>query len=207
MTVFILGTRCGNGSQFYCFAQYVLDSFIDQMIKDRRKEQSQASKRGPKKTATSDRAVGSGRAKREAAMKARRGMTETKKPDKMAVEREVYRQSRRTATAKEKKEQKATGGRLPPNSTARRDQKKKEETFQPTKKMVAAAVAAMKKEGYKVPRGHRVVITVSPTPNNQGGKKASNDKKGGNAGNKGKKTGGNIKQNTKPKSGGGRRKN
>ena len=177
------------------------------MIRDRRKEQQQASKRGPKKASVSDRAVGSGRAKRDAAMKARRGITETKKPDAMAVEREVYRQSRQSAVAQEKKEKKATGGRLPPNSTNRRNQKKRDESMQPSRKVVAAAVAAMKKEGYKVPEGHRVVITVAPN-NNKGAKKNPNvDQKPGVAGNKGKKTGGNSNQNSKPKATGGRRNN
>jgi hypothetical protein len=151
---------------------FVACSASDQIIADRRKEQQQLSKRGPKKVGTADRAVATGRAKRDAAANARRGITETKKPDPMAVEREVYRQSRQTEAAKEKRETKATGGRIAPNSTSRRNRKKKDASqggtapvFQaPSKKVVAAAVVAMKNEGYVVPQGMQVVINIVPRP-------------------------------------------
>lgn len=162
-----------GSASYYCLLFILLCS--DQIIADRRKEQQQLSKRGPKKVGTADRAVATGRAKRDAVANARRGITETKKPDPMAVEREVYRQSRQTETAKENKEKKATGGRIAPNSTARRNRNKKEAhqggaapafvvAQAPSRKVVSAAVAAMKKEGYVVPQGMQVVINVVPRP-------------------------------------------
>ena len=62
------------------------------MIADRRKDQLKAAKKGTKKTSTTDRSIATGRAKRDAAMKARRGMTQEKKPSAMEVEREVLTQ-------------------------------------------------------------------------------------------------------------------
>ena len=179
------------------------------MIKERRNEQKRGSKRGPKKTAAVDKAVGAGRAKREAAIKARRGLAESKKPSAMEVEREVYRQSRQRASTKAKNEKKATNGRIAPDSTGRRARKKKEEEtkavfgVQPSKKAVAAAVSAMKKEGFKIPEGMQVVITVAPLAVTKG--------KGPNAptnNNKGRKpNNSNAKNNTKskPRGGGGRK--
>jgi hypothetical protein len=147
------------------------------MIADRRKEQQKASKRGPKKASTTDRAIATGRAKRDAATKARRGLTQTKKPSAMEVDREIYRQSQKSATAKNRAENKASGGRLPPNSSLR-DTKKKGDKKQagngpqqpqaifggrvPSKKQVEAAIKGMESIGQPVPPGHQVVLTFVP---------------------------------------------
>jgi hypothetical protein len=175
---------------------------LDDMIKDRRKEQQQASKKGAKKPATSDRTVAAGRAKRAAAVKARRGLSQTKAPNQMEIEREVYRQSRKTAAAKERGEKKATQGRLPANSSTRRVAGRKKGNDAkpsgtppasfggrtPSKKAVTAAVQAMEGAGFKVPDGMQVVIALapaavaSPTP-------ANNPKNTGNNNNKGSATG------------------
>ncbi|KAL3903417.1 MAG: hypothetical protein SGARI_005390 [Bacillariaceae sp.] len=146
------------------------------MIADRRKDQAKTAKRGTKKAATtSDRSIATGRAKRDAAAKARRGMTQDKKPSAMEVDREVYRQSRKTATAKSRAEQKASGGRLPvkkaKKGTAAAGKKKAPPPAgvavtggrPPSKKQVEAAVKAMASIGAPVPKGHQLVLTFVPT--------------------------------------------
>jgi len=155
---------------------------LDEMIADRRKEQLKASKRGPKKTSTADRSIATGRAKREAAMKAKRGMTQEKKPSAMEVEREVYRQSRKSAVSKKKAEKKATGGRMAPNSSLRDTKPKKGDAGKkqapkvpptgaaaavmggraPSKKQVEAAIKGMESIGQPVPQGHQLVLTFVP---------------------------------------------
>mmetsp|Transcript_55997 Transcript_55997/g.135477 ORF Transcript_55997/g.135477 Transcript_55997/m.135477 type:complete len:253 (+) Transcript_55997:185-943(+) len=185
---------------------------LDEMIADRRKDQVKASKgRGAAKTgkaSTADRSVATGRAKREAAMKARRGIAESKKPSPMEVEKEVYRQSRKTATAKKNSERKSTGGRIAPNSSLRekknssnkaKGQSKKSPPQQhdastvavfgvktPSKKAVEAAVAGMKSAGIQIPPGHMVSITFVPVsvpaaskPDPRGKKKSTSQKGGG----------------------------
>jgi hypothetical protein len=151
------------------------------MIADRRKDQAKASKgRGTKKASAADRTVATGRAKRDAAMKARRGMAQSNKPTPMEVEKEVYRQSRKTATAKKNSERKATVGRLPPNSSLRETNKNKGQkktppasstaassvavfgVKTPSKKAVEAAVAGMTSAGIQIPAGHMVSITFVP---------------------------------------------
>lgn len=151
------------------------------MIADRRKDQVKASKgRGGKSTKPSnaDRSVATGKAKRDATLRARRGMSQSNKPSPMEVEKEVYRQSRKTAVAKKNSEKKASGGRLPPNSSLREKNNKsvgkKKSPPQdastiavfgvktPSKKAVEAAVAGMKSAGIQIPVGHMVSITFVP---------------------------------------------
>jgi hypothetical protein len=147
------------------------------MIADRRKEQQKSSKRGPKKPSTADRSIATGKANREAAAKARRGLAPTKKPNAMDVERETYRQSRKTAAAKTRTEKKASGGRLPPNRDAKPtnkgDRKPAAKGQQqpppaifggrvPSKKQVEAAIKGMESIGQPVPPGHQVVLTFVP---------------------------------------------
>jgi hypothetical protein len=156
------------------------------MIADRRKDQQKAAKKGNKKTATtSDRSIATGKAKRDAAMNARRGMTQEKKPSAMEVEREVYRQSRKTAASKNRAEQKASGGRLPPNPSLRKGKKgagagaaagaasgKKQAPTAaavavtagriPSKKQIEAAVQAVQNCGQPIPDGHQLVLTFVP---------------------------------------------
>ena len=170
------------------------------MIADRRKDQQKAAKKATnKKASTTDRSIATGRAKRDAAMKARRGMTQDKKPSAMQVEKEVYRQSRKTATAKSRAEQKASGGRLPPNSSLREKKGKKGAAAAgkkqaaavavtggrvPSKKQVAAAVQAVQNCGQPIPDGHQLVLTFVPTFQQQAAPAKTQAKgKKGNAGN------------------------
>ena len=132
---------------------WLLFSLKDEIIKDRRVSQQKASKRVQKKSTNSDRSIATGKAKREAAARARRGLSQKKKPDKMEVEKEVKRQTKKTNVAKKKNEKKATGGKLPPKSSTRTKKKAnaKEAAPQivvggvrrPSKKAVEAAVKGM----------------------------------------------------------------
>lgn len=146
------------------------------MIEDRRKKQAKDSKRTPKKASTADRSIATGKAKRAAAMKAKRGLTPTKAPTAMEIEREVYRQSRKTDNAKKKKENKATGGRIAPDSTARNKKKKEKKATgkvdppaaifggrAPPKKAIEAAIKGMEGAGFKIPKGHQMMMTFVPT--------------------------------------------
>eukprot|EP00980_Cylindrotheca_fusiformis_P012366 scaffold3036_cov117-Cylindrotheca_fusiformis.AAC.5 len=143
---------------------------LDEMIKDRRKEQISA-KRAPRKASTSDRSIATGRAKREAAAKARRGTSQASKPNAMEIEREVYRQHRKTETAKKKSKEKASGGRLAPDSALRKKNGPNKGAASvaifggrmPPKKAIEAAVKGMEGAGFKVPTGHQVVMTFIPS--------------------------------------------
>lgn len=189
------------------------------MIKDRRKTQTKESKRGPKKTATADRSIATGRAKREAAMKAKRGLTQSKKPTKMEVEKEVKRQNNKTVNEKKRKEKKASGGRIAPDSSARNKKKKEKKAAEkktnspppaifggraPPKKAIEAAIKGMETAGFKIPSGYQMVMTfvpgASPSP-----APAAKGKKGNNTKSNGTNTKGNTK-NTKSNTGGRRKK-
>lgn len=185
--------------------------FTDEIIADRRKDQIKASKgRATKanKATTVDRSIASGRAKRDAEMKARRGISDTKKATPMQVEKEVYRQSRKTATAKKTNEKKASGGRAPPNSSLREknnNNAKKKTAPQvvafgvknPSKKAVEAAVRGMEAAGFKVPPGHQVIVTfvpvavAAPAKPDPKGKKQQGPKGGGGGGGDGANKGAN----------------
>jgi hypothetical protein len=166
------------------------------MIKERRKEQVKP--RAPKKASNADRSVATGRAKRDAAATARRGLAQEKKPNAMDVERETYRQARKTDNAKKAREKKATGGRTLPDPTPRALRRKKGAVDPPaaifggrvpSRKQVEAAVKGMEAAGFKVPQGHQVMVTFVPVQapvamsnpqNAKGGKKGA--KQGGRPG-------------------------
>jgi len=171
---------------------------LDDIISDRRKEQAKASsgrsvKDGKaatntrnnakeKKKAVADRSVATGRAKRAAAQRARRGLSDAgdKKPSAMEVEKEVYRQSRRSNAAKKTADKKASNGRLPPNSSLRekkngRNTAKKTNNKQndsdppgvlfgrmPKGIQMKAAVQGMYDAGCPVPEGFQLVMQFAP---------------------------------------------
>ena len=161
----------------------------DDIIADRRKEQSKAlsgkkndntpakrSTRAAKKTAIADRSVATGRAKRAAAAAARRGLAQTKKPTAMEVEKEVYRQSRKTAVAKKAAEKKATKGRVPPNSSLREKNNPKKAPASktdppgnlvgrmPQQRQIRAAIQGMESAGCPMPPGFQLVMQFAPMP-------------------------------------------
>ena len=122
--------------------------------------------------------------------------------------REVYRQSRKSATAKKKVEKKATGGRIAPNSSLRSKKKKAKVDppaaifggRTPSKKAVEAAVKGMKEAGFQIPAGHQLVMTFVPTVVPENATKSPKIK------NAGKKDSGKGKNSGTPKKGKGRAK-
>mmetsp|Transcript_23879 Transcript_23879/g.39477 ORF Transcript_23879/g.39477 Transcript_23879/m.39477 type:complete len:280 (-) Transcript_23879:996-1835(-) len=164
-----------------------MDMSLDDMIKTRRT--SSRVKASTAKASTADKTVAKGRAKRQAAANNRRGLAPTKKPSAMDIEKEVYRQTRRSTSSTKK--QATQPGRKPRTQadlkTKARQEKKKagakkggkkqqdEQHLPPTwiggtrrppsKKAVAAAVDAMTDSGFKVPRGMQMVISFAPAPN------------------------------------------
>mmetsp|Transcript_16265 Transcript_16265/g.37464 ORF Transcript_16265/g.37464 Transcript_16265/m.37464 type:complete len:227 (+) Transcript_16265:134-814(+) len=175
---------------------------LDDIIADRRKEQAKAStgkntKKNSnsktdakaKKTAVADRSIATGRAKRAAANRARRGLSGTNnnnnadnntngkkaKPSAMEVEKEVYRQARKTADSKKKAEQKKTQGRLPPNSSLRSKKNNKTKAganandppgivtgMQPSQKQIKAALKGMETAGCPIPNGYQIMVQFIP---------------------------------------------
>jgi hypothetical protein len=194
----------------------------DDMIAERRKEQSKSStgrgganknnsttKPQKKKTELADRSIATGRAKRAAATKARRGLSNTKKPTAMEIDQENYRQSRNSNASKKKQEQKSSNGRLPPNSSLRDNKKKNNSNNSnknsnsnissapvsfgriPNKKQMNAALQGMKQAGCPVPDGHRLImqfipelVVAAPTGKGKGGQQQQQqaNKKGGRGG-------------------------
>jgi hypothetical protein len=161
---------------------------LDAIIADRRKEQAKtlsgrtANESGArntrfreKKAAIADRSVATGRAKRAAAARARRGLALDKKPSALEVEKEVYRQSRKTAASKKASENKATKGRLPPNSSLREKKGKKKTNDQPgaivgkkiQAKQIDAAIKGMELAGCPVPKGFELHMQLKPVSTNE----------------------------------------
>lgn len=157
----------------------------DDMIADRRKEQAKAAtgrkdsgkagarnaKTKDKKDAITDRSVATGRAKRAAAARARRGLSNDKKPSAMEVEKEVYRQARKTVASKKRAEKKATNGRLPANSSLRDKKAAKQKASdppgalvgkKPKQKQIKAAIQGMAAAGCPMPQGFQLVMQFSP---------------------------------------------
>ena len=124
----------------------------------------------------------------------------------MEVEKEVYRQSRKTAVAKKKAEKKVTNGRVAPNSSLRDKKGTKKNTNNkgnaktedppgplfgrlPQQKQIKAAIQGMKDAGCPVPDGYQVVMQFSPVeekgkgkgrqPNTKGSNKNSGNQKNG----------------------------
>lgn len=177
---------------------------LDEMIADRRKEQAKASsgrnvkKNGSnnnadtknKKQAVADRSIATGRAKRAAAIKARRGMANDSKPSAMEVEKEVYRQSRKSADSKKRAEQKKSNGRLPPNSSLRSSKKDRANKTnnsnangavstdltgvltgkQPRVSQIKAAIRGMEDSGCPVPPGYVLMMQFVPAAKQTPGK-------------------------------------
>lgn len=163
---------------------------LDDIIADRRKEQAKAGKAKPrtsardKKNAIADRSVATGRAKRAAATRARRSLNNNnadKKPSAVEVEKEVYRQTRKTAVAKKKSESKATNGRLPPNSSLREKKGAKKSNKSnnsgnanvngtsgvlvarlPKQNQIKAAIRGMEESGCPVPDGFQLIMQFAP---------------------------------------------
>jgi len=146
------------------------------MIANRRKEETKKTKAVgvPKKGSTIDQVVGRSRAKRNAAMAARRGLASSGKATAMEIEQQIKKQENKTAAAKLKKQKKGKQQRLPVDPKERAEERRKireaKKTLTvgvnkgkkqsvtissnpPPKRAVAAAVHAMEKTGYSIPQG------------------------------------------------------
>lgn len=157
-----------------------MDVSLDDMIKQRRAKPN----RNNKKTSTVDRTVGRGRAKRQAAANARRGISDSKKPSKMEVEKEVSRETRRSGRNQKnnpqagRKQKSEAAIKAKEKQDKRRKQGNKKGSGEteipptwiggtrrpPSKKAVTAAVEAMKESGFTVPKGMQMVISFAPAP-------------------------------------------
>mmetsp|Transcript_30515 Transcript_30515/g.46228 ORF Transcript_30515/g.46228 Transcript_30515/m.46228 type:complete len:229 (-) Transcript_30515:724-1410(-) len=177
---FTIGTS-SNIASACTGASSSMDVSLDDMIKQRRTKST-----NNRKASAVDKTVGRGRAKRQAAANARRGISDSKKPSKMEVDKEVKRETRRTARNAKNKPQ---PGRKPKSEAviktkAKQDKKRKQENKKkgsgdlaipptwiggtrrpPSKKAVTAAVEAMKDSGFTVPKGMQMVISFAPAPN------------------------------------------
>mmetsp|Transcript_39111 Transcript_39111/g.44601 ORF Transcript_39111/g.44601 Transcript_39111/m.44601 type:complete len:256 (+) Transcript_39111:129-896(+) len=159
-----------------------MDVSLDDMILSRRNRPARNAK-----TSTVDRSMARGRASRQAATMARRGLSDNKRPSQMEVRREVSRQARRPTTERKPP---GPGRRAKPSGVVKakekQDIKRKQDARKrsssrednvippawiggtrrpPSKKAVTAAVEAMTDAGFKVPRGMQMVISFAPAPN------------------------------------------
>lgn len=128
------------------------------MIRDRRKSQVKTN-RTPRKVAQADRSIGTSRAKRDAAVRAKRGLSKTKKANDIQIEQEVKRQEKKSAVAKKRSEKKVLGGQ-PNASKTKKDPKSSRRDGNttapdavyggrvPSRKAIEAAVKGMKGKGY-----------------------------------------------------------
>ena len=195
---------------FSCFLYFLVCS--DDMIANRRKQEKEKSKAKtgiPKGASNTDKAIATSRAKRSAALDARRGITKSSKPTKAQVEKEIDKQVAKR-TEKEQQTKKRVDVNADPSTKAEQRRQRRELARSgaativsgsgkkvvgtlgrpPSKKAIRAAVDAMAEKGFKIPEGYRMVISFAPeeTPDiedskpaakNDGGKKGFNKKKGG----------------------------
>lgn len=147
-----------------------------------RRNQSRTATEAPKKISNVDRSIATSRAKRSAAMAARRGLSATPKATKMEIEQEVTKQANKTAIKKARQQQVQgdQGGTQKLNGIARAQQRRQERSIRndakqasaatsstrkkvgmpgavvalpPPKRAVTAAVNAMEKTGFHIPEG------------------------------------------------------
>ncbi|KAL3928223.1 MAG: hypothetical protein SGBAC_012742 [Bacillariaceae sp.] len=159
------------------------------MIKDRRKKQTKLIP-APNKISKTNRSIATSRAKRDAAIKAKRGIRKSKKANNMQIEQEVKRQAHKTAAAKKRSEKKVLAGRLKANQTQKKATPKNmskdgippaaDAVFGgrvPSKKAIEAAVKGMKDAGFCVPAGHQIVMTFIPSGPSESTKSQSSQEK------------------------------
>src|SRR6056300_1381478 len=79
------------------------------MIRDRRKSQIKGN-RSPKKVSQVERSIATSRAKRDAAIKVKRGLSKNKKAHNKLIDQEVKRHDQRSAVAKRRSEKNFPGG-------------------------------------------------------------------------------------------------
>jgi hypothetical protein len=150
----------------------------DDIIQQRAQKSSATHKKQPptsskKVVSNVDRSVATSRVKRDAAIQARRGITQSSKPTRQQIETAVQQQAHQTAIAKVQKQQKAAAAAATGGTTSKRQSKKVKmeihkqtrelkKAMQPTKKQFKAAKKALLDAGFQVPPNHSLVITVQP---------------------------------------------
>ena len=184
------------------------------MIANRRKQEKDKAKAktgiAAKAISNTDKAIGTSRAKRNAALDARRGITKSSKPTKAQVEQEIKKQVAKRTVKQEQPQTKKRGNvNADPETKAAQRRQKREVARSgaativsgsgkkvvgtlgrpPSKKAIRAAVEAMQEKGFKIPTGYRMVISFAPeeTPDMEEDSKPA-PKEGGKKG--GKKKGG-----------------
>jgi hypothetical protein len=118
--------------------------------------------------------VATSRVKRDAAIQARRGITQSSKPTRQQIETAVQQQAHKTAIAKVQKQQqeKIAGGKNQKQSKKEKMEIHKQtrelkQAVQPSKKQVKAAKKALIDAGFQVPPNHTLVIAVQPAQPNK----------------------------------------
>ena len=174
---------------------------LDEMIANRRKQEKPKPKPAlGKGVSNTDKAIATSRAKRSAALDARRGITKSAKPTKQAVEQEIKKQVARKGVEQAKKRIDVNAD---PSTKAEHRRQKRELARSgaativtgnktvvgtlgrpPSKKAIRAAVDAMEAKGFKIPEGYRMVISFAPEETYEEAKPAA---KGGDGGKKGGK--------------------
>lgn len=154
----------------------------DAMIKNRKQQDKKPKKAAPKAVTNADKSVGTSKAKRKAALDARRGLTKSSKPTKAQVDEEIKKQVQKKAAVQSKK-------RVPvndsPGAKAEKRRQKREAarsgaaTFggativsgksqgvsigRPlSQKALRAAKTAIEATGFKIPPGLQMVIAFAP---------------------------------------------
>lgn len=157
------------------------------MIKERKKKNTVVS-------TTAERLGASRKAKKQAALEARRGMRSSAKP----TQKEVAFQLEQELAKKKQKEMKTDTNKLRRKSTAAQAvasvvKKGKQNvippsmTRPPTRKAINAAITAMENAGFKVPDGMQMIISFAPAIDTPTKKPAKKEPKKDNKKKKGKK--------------------
>lgn len=166
------------------------------MIKNRRKSSTTARRAPARKPTRDDKNVGRQKATRTANLNARRGIQTSNKPSAMDIEREVYRQSRKSMPAAAVATSFRRARRNPKDSTSQvKDRRVKKDQQQkplaqkivpvsvgglkkpPSQTAITAAVEAMSSKGYNVPKGMQMVISFAPAAAPAPSKKTAAQKK------------------------------
>jgi len=163
-----------------------------------------------KKVSNADRSQATSRAKRDAAVNARRGLRSSGKATKMEIEQQVQKQANQTAIQKANQQNtKKKATHIHTNAQTKKQEreilragqkaaKAEHVTLKPTKKQLQAAREAMIDAGYVFPPAHVIDIVPKPKPpkatttankqqQQQPNKKNNNNKRGAGAGGSHKK--------------------
>ena len=143
-----------------------------------------------------DKALGKAKAKRQAALDARRGLVHSSKPTKAQVDKEIQKQAAKTvakqaaalrhknvdpavkaALRRQQRDLVRTGAATIVDAGQQGKKKLVTTTLgrPPSKKAIRAAVTAMEEKGFKVPPGYRMIISFAPKEEEDGAVQNDND--------------------------------